>query len=69
MFNGHCGGTPATEKHSLLGGKQPDVIRGILRAPDVKNHMSLVCAKLQFGKGGEVAATFCNRDVTVVLCT
>jgi hypothetical protein len=28
-----------------------------------------VCAKLQFGKGGEVAATFCNRDVIVVLCT
>jgi hypothetical protein len=39
-----------------------------LGAAGAKNRMSLVCAKLQFGKGEEVAATFCNTGVTVVLC-
>ena len=40
-----------------------------LGASGVNNRMSLVCAKLQFGKGEEVAATFCNSGVTVVLST
>jgi len=38
-----------------------------LGAAGVKNRKSLVCAKLQFGKGEELAATFCNSGVTVVL--
>ena len=41
--------------------------RGILSGADVKNRMALFCGKLQFGKGGVATATFCNRDVTVVL--